>query len=181
MAELSFTVQELELPGVLLLTPSIHEDFRGFSLQTYQPKEFATFGIDVTFVQDFTSYSKHTVIRGFHFQRAPHEQAKLVRCSQGEIYDVVADCDVTSKTYGTHVPVSLKALEQKILFIPGKYAHAFCVVSDGAMVEYKLSDVYHPELAGGARFNDPLLGVVWPVAEPIVSEKDASWENLKHE
>lgn len=173
-----FIVQELALPGVLLITPKLFPDIRGFAAVTYTVKDFQVMGIGHPFVQDFMSQSKKDVIRGLHFQRAPHAQNKLVRAVQGVIFDVAADTDPESPTYGAHVSATLAGEIQQMLYIPGKYAHGFCVISDEARVEYKLSDTYHPECAGGARFDDPLLNITWPTNTPIVSKQDSEWPRL---
>lgn len=175
----AFTTEELELPGVLLITPKLFEDMRGFSVLTYSIEQFRSLNVLNEFIQDFTSLSKKDVLRGLHYQRAPFAQDKLVRCTKGEIFDVAADCDPTSPTYGKHVSVNLKGDTQTILYIPGKYAHGYCVLSPEAIVEYKLSDTYHPEAVGGALFNDPLLNIPWPINDPILSEQDTKWPQLK--
>ena len=178
MADAFFEVKELELSGVLLIAPKFRHDERGFSVNVYNADIFSTYGIPASFVEDFTSRSKKGVLRGLHFQRAPHMQDKLVRCTQGEIFDVAADCDHASPTYGKYLSARLTGDEQTTLYIPGKYAHGFCVVSDEAIVEYKLGDTYHPESVGGARFDDKLLAIEWPVSDPIISEQDGSWAPL---
>lgn len=170
-----FKVTELALPGVMLLEPWLRRDERGFSVNVYNASDFRSCGIDTIFVEDFTSYSRMNALRGLHFQRAPHMQDKLVRCTKGEIFDVAADCDPASATYGQHVSARLKGDEQMMLYIPGKYAHGFCAVGGEAIVEYKLSDIYHPESVGGARFDDPFLKIPWPVLEPVLSAQDAAW------
>ncbi len=173
-----YTLTPQALPGVFLIAPALRKDERGFSANVYRAEDFAELGITATFAEDFVSRSKKGVVRGFHFQRAPHMQDKLVRVTSGEIFDVAADCDPLSATYGQHVSVRLKGDEQAMLFIPGKYAHGFCAISDEAVVEYKLSDTYHPELVGGARYDDPRLAVQWPLSGAILSIQDASWPPL---
>lgn len=173
-----YTTTSLGLPGVMLVEPQLRHDVRGFSVNVYSADDFSVLGIDAIFVEDCTSYSKKNVLRGLHFQRAPHMQDKLVRCTKGEIFDVAADCVPTSPTYGQYIGVRLKGDDQTMLYIPGKYAHGFCVLSDEAIVEYKLSDAYHPESVGGARFDDPLLKIRWPVSEPLLSLQDAAWPPL---
>lgn len=174
----TFKITELALPGVMLLEPRLRSDERGFSVNVYNAPDFHSCGIDTIFVEDFTSYSKKNVVRGLHFQRAPHMQDKLVRCTKGEIFDVAADCDPASATYGRYASVYLKGDAQTMLYIPGKYAHGFCVTGSEAIVEYKLSDTYHPESVGGARFDDPLFKIAWPISEPVLSAKDAAWPPL---
>jgi dTDP-4-dehydrorhamnose 3,5-epimerase len=173
-----FIIEELALSGVLKVTPKVFIDERGASSVTYTPEAFEGLGIRSKFVQDYFSRSRKGVIRGMHFQRAPHAQDKLVRCVYGEIFDVAIDHDPASPMYGTSVSAILRADEQSMLFIPGRYAHGFCVLSDEAIVEYKLSDMYHPESAGGVRYDDPVFGIRWPSTEPIVSQQDISWPLL---
>lgn len=174
----AYTVVPQALPGVILIIPVLKRDERGFSANVYGMTDLVEFGITTTFVGDFVSHSKKGVVRGFHFQRAPYMQDKLVRVTYGEVFDVAADCDPTSPTYGQYVAATLRGDEQQMLYIPGKYAHGFCVTSDEAVVEYKLSDSYHPESVGGARHDDPRLGVKWPVSNLILSTKDRSWPPL---
>lgn len=170
-----FIVEEIALSGVLKITPKVYIDDRGLSAMTYVPEAFAALGITATFVQDYFSHSCKGVIRGMHFQRAPHVQDKLVRCAHGEILDVVVDHDPASPTYGRDVSATLRSSEQTMLYIPGRYAHGFCVTSDEAVVEYKMSDVYHPECAGGVRYDDPVFNIRWPTLDPILSKQDVSW------
>lgn len=173
-----FSVTELSLPGVLLITPSLFKDGRGFFVETYNEQAFAHCGITARFVQDNLSYSTHKVLRGLHRQLEPHAQDKLVRCARGEIFDVAADVDSVSSTYGKHISVTLSAENGNMLFIPGRYAHGFCVLSIEALVEYKVTDVYTPEAATGVRFDDPVLGISWPITDPILSEQDRNWPSL---
>ncbi len=175
----SFEVTELALPGVLLITPKLFPDERGFSSVVYEVEGFAALGVACVFVQDYVSYSKKNVIRGLHFQRAPHAQDKLIRCATGRIFDVAVDYDPASPTFGAHVSAELDAQRGEMLYVPGTYAHGFCVVSDEeALVEYKLGGGYHPEAAGGVRFDDPLLAIGWPVSSPILSAQDQHWPLL---
>lgn len=174
----SYEVEELGLPGVLLIKPKVFPDARGFSVVPYSEEDFVQLGITARFVQDYTSHSVKNVIRGLHFQRAPHMQGKLVRCSSGEIMDVVADYNPAAPTYGMYVTATLRAEDQATLFIPGRYAHGFCVLSDEAVTEYKMSDMHIPEFAGGIRWNDPFFGILWPVTNPILSEQDKAWPLL---
>ena len=175
----SFTIQELALPGVISLLPKLFVDERGFSVTTYEREEFKALGIEATFVQEYVSFSKKDVIRGLHYQRAPHAQDKLIRCAMGRVLDVVADVDPASPNFGKHLFLELDAKVGELLFVPGTYAHGFCVLSEeGALVEYKMSQGYHPESAGGVRFDDPLLAISWPTESPIMSTQDASWPYL---
>ena len=178
MSQLRFEGKSLSLPGVMHITPLVFSDERGFSVTTYSTEEFEALGIPSHFVESFTSRSRKGVIRGLHFQSSPYAQDKLVRCSQGEIFAVVADCQKTSETFRQHVSVTLSADIQAMLFVPGQYAFGFCVTGDDALVEYRLGDFFHPEVAGGVRYNDPALEIPWPVKDPILSQKDKEWPLL---
>lgn len=173
-----FKAEAMPLPGVVVITPRLYHDVRGTSVTVYAADEFDALGIKSHFVEDYTSRSKKNVLRGLHFQRSPYAQDKLVRCSQGEIFAVVADCNPSSASYRHHVHVTLSAKDQTMLFVPGTYAFGFCVTGEDATVEYKLSDTFHPESAGGVLYNDPVLAIAWPITEPILSEKDAQWPAL---
>ena len=173
-------VTELHLPGVLLITPQLYADERGFFSELYNEDVFASIGITTQFVQDSTSYSVKNVIRGMHYQLIPHEQAKLVRCAHGKIFDVAADVDPVSPTYGRYVGVELSGETGQMLYIPGTYAHGFAVLSEDAHVAYKLSALHNPSQSRGVRYNDPVINIVWPITDPILSEKDRLWEDLPH-
>ena len=179
MVKSSFEIKELELPGVLLIRPKRWDDTRGFFTETFHQESLVAAGIVHPFVQDNLSFSKKGVLRGLHFQKKPHAQAKLVRCASGEIYDVVADYNPNSATFGKSVAVTLLGEEQVMLYIPAEYAHGFCVVSEEAIVEYKVSDYYHPECACGVRYDDNAFRIAWPVHDPILSEQDRQWPVLK--
>lgn len=170
--------KELELPGVVLIRPKRFDDSRGFFTETFHADALSAIGITDRFVQDNLSFSKKDVIRGLHFQKPPHAQAKLVRCAAGEILDVVADHNPSSPTFGRSVSVRLSGDTQEMLYVPAQYAHGFCVLSDTALVEYKVSDYYHPETAGGVRYDSPAFGIVWPVAEPVLSPQDEKWPSI---
>ena len=175
---MAFTCIGLALPGVLRIRPQRFDDARGFFAETFQEEAFAGFGVSDRFVQDNLSFSKQGVLRGLHFQRPPHAQAKLVRCLSGEIFDVAADFDPASPTYGQHVSARLSGETNEMLYVPARYAHGFCVLSESAFVEYKVSAFYHPECAGGVRYSDPVFSIPWPVLAPILSEQDQSWPAL---
>ena len=128
MATSSFQIRELELPGVLLIEPKLWRDERGFFAETFHEEALKAAGITHPFVQDNLSFSKKNVVRGLHFQKAPHAQAKLVRCVSGEILDVVADHNPDSPTFGRHVAVKLSGDTQAMLYVPAGYAHGFCVL-----------------------------------------------------
>jgi dTDP-4-dehydrorhamnose 3,5-epimerase len=168
-----FTFKKLEIPEVILIEPGVFEDERGFFLENYKYSEFSDFGIKDKFVQDNHSKSAKGVLRGLHFQKLPKAQAKLVRCISGEIFDVAVDIRKESPTFGKWVGETLSEENKKMLYIPIGFAHAFCVLSDKAEINYKSSDEYSPESEGAIAWNDPTINIEWPIEDPIVSEKDA--------
>ncbi len=161
------------LPGVILVELDVHTDHRGYLLETWQQASYEAAGIDVPLVQDNLSYSTAGVLRGLHFQH-PHGQAKLVSVTKGEIFDVAVDIRRGSPTFGHWVAERLSQHNHRQLFIPAGFAHGFCVLSDGALVAYKCSDTYHPEIAMTIAWNDPRLSIPWPIADPVLSAKDAA-------
>ena len=169
-----FQVRPLELPGVLLLEPRVYDDPRGCFIELYKHSEFAAAGLPASFVQDNYSSSVRAVLRGLHYQRPPKVQAKLVMALHGEIFDVAVDLRPGSPAFGRTIGVTLSSANRRMLYVPEGFAHGFCVVSDRAEVMYKVTAEYAPELESGIRWNDPHLGIRWPVADPIVSAKDAA-------
>jgi dTDP-4-dehydrorhamnose 3,5-epimerase len=141
-------------------------------METFHEDALAAAGITHPFVQDNLSFSRKNVLRGLHYQKKPHAQAKLVRCVSGAVYDVAADHNADSPTFGKFVAVTLSSEKQTRLYVPAGYLHGFCVLSDEALFEYKVNDYYHPECAFGVRYDDPVFGITWPVSEPILSEQD---------
>lgn len=171
-------VQELGLKGVKLIQPRIFKDSRGFFFESYHEPRYKEFGIHSRFVQDNHSYSKRDTLRGMHFQTFPG-QDKLVRAVYGKIFDVFVDMRPESPTYCRWEGIYLDAESHCQLFIPIGFAHGFCVVSDEAHVLYKVSSVYNPDTERGFRWDDPAIGIKWPVSEPCVSERDSSAKFLK--
>lgn len=167
------------IPDVILIEPRALEDNRGFFVETYNKNDFTESGITEEFVQDNLSFSWKGVIRGLHFSKSPHETAKLVRCSRGEIFDVAVDIRRDSATFGKWVSAVLSDENRKMLFIPKGFAHGFCALSDIAGVSYKVSDFYFPEFDSGIIFNDPDISINWPIEDPILSDKDKKLPNLK--
>jgi len=165
-------VQTTSLSGVLLLEPRVFPDARGFFLESYNRRAFAEAGITCEFVQDNHSKSARGTLRGLHFQRPPRAQDKLVRVVAGTVYDVVVDLRRGSPTFGRWEGFTLGADNFRMLFVPGGFAHGFCVLSDTAEMCYKCSDFYAPDLQGGIPWNDPDVGIAWPLADPILSERD---------
>lgn len=165
---------QLEIPGVWLIEPRRFGDDRGYFMETFKLEEFREHVGDVTFVQDNESFSSRGVLRGLHFQKGEFSQAKLVRASQGCIVDVVVDLRGDSPTFGRHVAVELSAENALQLFMPRGMAHGFVVLSDVAQFQYKVDNVYAPQSEATLRFDDPALGIDWPLAasELLLSPKD---------
>ena len=169
-----FNFIKTDIEGVFIIEPTAFGDERGYFMETYQYNDFAAAGIDVKFVQDNQSMSKKGVLRGLHFQKQ-FPQSKLVRVIRGEVYDVAVDLREGSPTYGKYVGVLLSAENKRQFFIPKNFAHGFLVLSDEAEFVYKVDDFYHPNDEGGLMWNDPTVGVNWPIEdgiEIILSEKD---------
>lgn len=175
------TVETCEIEGLKVITPTVHEDARGYFIETYHYEDFKAAGIDQIFVQDNQSASVKGVLRGLHFQ-IQYPQAKLVRVLKGAVYDVAVDLRPGSKTYGKYYGVLLSEENKKQFFIPKDFAHGFLVISDVAEFAYKCTDFYHPNDEGGIIWNDPDIGVDWPVPEGthlILSDKDQKWEGFQ--
>ena len=171
------TVETCEIEGLKIITPQVHGDARGYFMETYNYNDFKEAGIDVEFVQDNQSASKKGVLRGLHFQ-INHPQDKLVRVIKGEVYDVAVDMRPGSATYGQWKGVFLSEENKKQFFVPKNFAHGFLVLSDYAEFCYKCSDFYHPGDEGGIMYNDPSIGVAWPIPEGMeltLSERDTKW------
>ncbi len=175
------TVETCEIEGLKVITPEVHGDARGYFIESYNKKDFVEAGITCEFVQDNQSASKKGVLRGLHFQKQ-FPQDKLVRCINGEVYDVAVDLRKGSETYGKWHGVVLSAENKKQFFIPKGFAHGFLVLSDYAEFAYKCSDFYHPNDEGGIKWNDPDIGVEWPLqdgVELILAERDTKWGGIK--
>jgi len=170
-------ITETELPGVLIIEPQVFGDERGFFLESFHAERYREAGIDMAFVQDNHSRSRKGVLRGLHFQRR-HPQGKLVRASRGSIFDVAADIDPASPTFGQHVGVTLSDENHRQMWIPPGYAHGFCVLSDEADFEYKCTDLYYPNDEGGVLWSDPDLNIQWPLSNPLLSAKDLALPSL---
>lgn len=164
-------VIDTALDGPVLVEPSVHRDERGFLLETWSRPEWADAGIDLDFVQHNHSRSVAGTVRGIHFQHPPG-QAKLIRCSRGRIFDVAVDLRPDSPDFGSWEGHYLDDQDHRQLFIPPGFGHGFCVVSEIADVAYQLSSAYDASLEAGVRWDDPQLGIEWPVSEPLVSQRD---------
>jgi dTDP-4-dehydrorhamnose 3,5-epimerase len=167
-----FTFNRLEIPEVILVTPTIYRDPRGMFVETYKYSEFAHGGIAEQFVQDNQSESKRNVLRGLHYQKNPAAQGKLVRCTGGRIFDVAVDLRKSSPTYKKWLGIELSDENNYMLYIPPAFAHGFVALSDEAVVSYKCTREYSREHDAGVRWDDPSIGVKWPGKEFLVSEKD---------
>ena len=172
-------IVESPLPGVAVLAPDVHADHRGFFLESYNRRRFAELGIDTDFVQDNHSRSTRGVLRGLHYQLG-HAQAKLVRVTRGRVFDVVADIRRNSPTFAQWVGVELSEDNRQCLFAAEGFAHGYLVLSDVAEFQYKCSDYYSSEDERGLRWDDPTLGIKWPLDDlaPTLSERDSGWAQL---
>jgi dTDP-4-dehydrorhamnose 3,5-epimerase len=166
-----------DLPEVVLVEPNVHRDERGFFLETWHAGKYAEAGLDLTFVQDNHSRSGRKTLRGLHVQLAK-PQGKLVRATQGEIFDVAVDVRYGSPTFGQHVGVILSADNFRQLWIPEGFAHGFCVLSETAEFQYKCTDFYDPGSEIVVRWDDPAIGIDWPVENPLLSERDRVGKRL---
>lgn len=174
------SVESCGIEGLKVITPAVYGDERGYFMETYHYEAYREAGIDAVFVQDNQSSSRKGVLRGLHFQ-INYPQDKLVRVVSGEVFDVAVDLRPGSETYGQWYGVLLSAENKKQFFIPKNFAHGFVVLSETAEFAYKCSDFYHPNDEGGLLWNDPAIGIDWPIPqdmELIISEKDQKWKGL---
>ncbi|MBP6131369.1 dTDP-4-dehydrorhamnose 3,5-epimerase [Thauera sp.] len=171
-------VIETALPGVLIIEPKAFGDHRGFFLETFQVERYREAGITLPFVQDNHSRSQRGVLRGLHFQKT-RPQGKLVSVSRGAVYDVAVDIDPSSATHGKFVGVELNDDNHRQMWVPPGYAHGFCVLSEVADFQYKCTDFYFPADEGGLAWNDPDVGIPWPIEAPQLSAKDANNPRLR--
>jgi dTDP-4-dehydrorhamnose 3,5-epimerase len=169
---------ETTLEGLLLIEPEIHGDERGFLVETFRAELWRERGVDAEFVQDNHSRSARNVLRGLHFQLTPVGQAKLVRCVRGRIFDVAVDLRRSSPTFGRWDGHELDDVSHRQLYVPAGFAHGFCVLSEVADVAYKQSSYFDPATDKELAWDDPDLGIDWPVANPVLSERDRSAPRL---
>ncbi|MGM9979555.1 MAG: dTDP-4-dehydrorhamnose 3,5-epimerase [Clostridium sp.] len=177
----NFKFTETKIKGVYIIEPKVFGDNRGYFMETYNKEHFAEAGLTMNFVQDNESSSSKGVLRGLHFQ-TKHTQGKLVRVTKGEVFDVAVDLRKGSPTYGQWEGVVLSAENKKQFYIPEGFAHGFLVLSDHAIFNYKCTDFYCPEGEGGVLWNDPDIGIEWPldgIDNIILSEKDKVHPTLK--
>jgi len=174
-----FTFTRLQVPDVILIEPQVFGDARGFFLETYKHSTFAAAGIPDVFVQYNHSRSAYGVLRGLHYQLHPMAQGKLLSVMAGEIFDVAVDIRRGSPAYGQWVGATLSAANHHLLYVPPGFAHGFCVVSDMADVFYQVTAEYSQVHERSILWNDPDIGVVWPVAEPLLSPRDGVAPRLR--
>lgn len=168
-------VIKTDIEGVFVIEPQVFGDERGYFFESFNAERFlAQTGVEVTFVQDNESRSKRGVLRGLHFQKKPHAQAKLVRVVQGRVLDVAVDIRPESPTFGKYVATELSGENHRQMFIPKGFAHGYVVLEDDTIFQYKCDEFYHPESEDGIAWNDPQIGIEWgiPENEIILSEKD---------
>jgi dTDP-4-dehydrorhamnose 3,5-epimerase len=173
------TITETGFEGLLLLEPRVFGDARGYFIETYNHREWLGAGVNHHFVQDNQSLSAKNTVRGLHFQRPPHAQAKLVRVIQGSALDVVVDIRRGSPTYGKNFTTVLSADNFVQLYIPEGFAHGFATLEDNTLFIYKCSDYYNPAVEDGLPWNDMDLGIEWNIDSPILSERDRNFKSFK--
>ena len=169
---MSFTFERLSIRDVIAIRPERHLDDRGFFKETFRHETFAEAGIDASFVQDNLTRSVRGVLRGLHYQLPPAAQGKLVGVVRGRIYDVAVDLRRGGPTFGKWVARTLDVDTGEMLWIPPGFAHGYCILSETADVFYKVTDYFAPDLSRGIRWDDPGLGIPWPVSSPVLSDAD---------
>lgn len=171
---------QTKLKGVYIIELELIKDERGFFSRSFCHKEFEKMGVDFTVVQSNISYNKKKgTLRGLHYQNYPYEEAKLVSCIRGAIYDVIVDLQHDSPTYCQWFAVELSAQSYKMLYVPKGFAHGFQTLENNTVVFYQMSEFYHPERARGVRWDDPVFEIRWPIERLIVSSKDQSYKPFK--
>ena len=167
---------ETNLAGAFVVDLDYVTDDRGFFARTFCADEFSKRGLKPTVMQTNTSLNhKKGTLRGLHYQSAPATEAKFIRCIRGSVFDLILDLRPGSPTYMEHFGVTLSAENRSALYIPEMFAHSYLTLQDNTEVLYQVSEAYTPQVEGGFRYNDPALGITWPVEVAVISEKDASW------
>jgi dTDP-4-dehydrorhamnose 3,5-epimerase len=174
-----FGVTRTSIPEVVVVEPTVHRDDRGFFMEMYKESEFSAAGLPTEYVQDNFSHSIGPVLRGLHYQLNPHPMGKLVSVLEGEIFDVAVDIRKGSPTYSKWVSATLSTDNNRMLWVPPGFAHGFCVLSDQARVLYKVTGEYSKEHDRGIMWNDPAIGVEWPLEAPRLSPRDESHPGLE--
>ncbi|MGD9101228.1 MAG: dTDP-4-dehydrorhamnose 3,5-epimerase [Anaerolineae bacterium] len=168
---MGFTFEKTALPDVILITPQVYRDDRGYFFESYKKSEFAANDIAEEFIQENCSFSIKGVLRGLHYQLPPFAQGKLVACASGSVFDVAVDIRRDSSTFGEWVGFELSAENKRMLYVPPGFAHGFYVL-EAARLIYKITARYAPDYEGGIMWNDSEIGIRWPAGEVILSEKD---------
>jgi dTDP-4-dehydrorhamnose 3,5-epimerase len=171
------SLEKTSIPGIIVITPEVYDDERGYFFESFNKETFKSHGLPYQFVQDNQSLSKKGTLRGFHYQ-LKHQQGKLVRAIKGKVFDVAVDIRIGSPTFGKSVSLELSDRNNKIMYIPEGCAHAYLVLSDSALFQYKCTEVYHPEDEYGIAWNDPEIKINWPIRNPILSVKDSQLPSL---
>jgi dTDP-4-dehydrorhamnose 3,5-epimerase len=175
---MAFHAEKTFIPELIIITPDVYEDPRGFFMESYRKDKYAEMGLDMEFVQDNHSRSVKNVVRGLHFQWDP-VMSKLIRVTHGAVFLVAADIRIGSPTFGKWVGVESSPQNRKQLYAPAGCATGFCVLSDTAEVQYKCTSIYNPKGESGILWNDPAINVEWPVKNPILSAKDEKAQSLQ--
>ena len=171
---------ETRLQGAYIINIEPLEDERGFFARSFCQEEFEKYGLNPRIVQCNVSYNtKRGTLRGMHYQIKPYEEAKVVSCTKGAIYDVIIDLRSDSPTYCQWFAVELSAENYKMLYVAEGFAHGFQTLQENTIVFYQMSEFYHPECAQGIRYNDPTFEITWPLSKPIISKKDDSYDDYK--
>lgn len=174
-----FECHQLNIPGPVLIKPSVFHDERGFFKEIFKLPDFFALGMRKPLAQINRSYSKKGVLRGLHYQKRPFAQAKLIQVLQGKIFDVAVDIRQGSPCYGHWAGVTLEAQDHQMIFIPEGFAHGFLTLSQEAQIEYYCSDIYSPAHERGLAYDDPAVKIAWPQKDPILSPKDSQYPLLK--
>jgi dTDP-4-dehydrorhamnose 3,5-epimerase len=171
---------ETQLRGAFVIDIEKKEDQRGFFARTFCEREFSEKGLETSFVQSSISHNTHKgTLRGMHYQAAPYEEVKVVRCTAGALYDVIVDLRPASPTFKKHFGVELTAQNCRMLYIPKQFAHGFQTLQDHTEILYQMTQFYSPESARGVRWNDPAFGINWPPDERIINERDQTYPDFK--
>jgi dTDP-4-dehydrorhamnose 3,5-epimerase len=175
-----FEFERLAIPDVVLVKARALGDARGFFLESYRRSEFERAGIRGEFVQDnHVRTAQRGVLRGLHFQRDPHAQAKLIRCVRGAVFDVAVDLRRGSPTFGRHVATELSEDGRAMIYVPRGFAHGYLTLTEGSEVLYKVDAEYAPAAEGGVLWSDPDLAIAWPLKDPALNERDRGWPRLR--
>jgi dTDP-4-dehydrorhamnose 3,5-epimerase len=172
---------ETGLKGAFIIEPQRLEDERGFFARTWCQREFESHGLSSRLLQCSVSFNaRRGTLRGMHFQRAPHEEARLIRCTMGAIYDVIIDLRPESSTFKEHVAVELTAHNHLMVYAPEGFAHGFITLADNSEILYQMSEFYSPGHAGGVRWNDPAFAIQWPIEVQVMADKDRNLPDFDH-